>query len=68
MAGITFLMPHNPTRQMSAGLRVGGSLAISPSTSVTTGFNVAYLTNPHFTDFVVPNSDWGAARIFETPG
>jgi hypothetical protein len=40
-----------------AGLRVGGSLAISPSTSVTTGFNVAYLTNPHFTDFVVPNSD-----------
>jgi hypothetical protein len=27
-----------------AGLRVGGSLAISPSTSVTTGFNVAYLT------------------------
>ena len=40
-----------------AGLRVGGSLAISPSTSVTTGFNVAYLTNPHFSDFVVPNSD-----------
>jgi hypothetical protein len=40
-----------------AGLRVGGSLAISPSTSITTGFNVAYLTNPHFTDFVVPNSD-----------
>ena len=36
---------------------MGGSLAISPSTSVTTGFNVAYLTNPHFTDFVVPNSD-----------
>jgi len=27
------------------------------STSVTTGFNVAYLTNPHFTDFVVPSSD-----------
>jgi hypothetical protein len=40
-----------------AGLRVGGSLAISPSTSVTTGFNVAYLANPHFADFVVPNSD-----------
>jgi len=40
-----------------AGLRVGGSLAISPSTSVTTGFNVAYLTNSHFTDLVVPNSD-----------
>jgi hypothetical protein len=40
-----------------AGLRVGGSLAISPSTSITTGFNVAYLTNPHFTDFVVSNSD-----------
>jgi hypothetical protein len=39
------------------GLRVGGSLAISPSTSVTTGFNVAYLTNPHFADFVVSNSD-----------
>src|SRR5262245_62952587 len=40
-----------------AGLRLGASLAISPSTSVTTGFNVAYLTNPHFTDFVVPNYD-----------
>jgi hypothetical protein len=39
------------------GLRMGGSLAISPATSLTTGFNVAYLTNPHFTDFVVPNSD-----------
>jgi uncharacterized coiled-coil protein SlyX len=39
------------------GLRMGGSLAISPATSITTGFNVAYLTNPHFTDFVVPNSD-----------
>src|SRR5439155_3776769 len=39
------------------GLRMGGSLAISPVTSITTGFNVAYLTNPHFTDFVVPNSD-----------
>src|SRR5215831_9064980 len=40
-----------------AGFRIGGSLAISPSTSITTGFNVAYLTNPHFTDFVVPSSD-----------
>jgi hypothetical protein len=39
------------------GFRMGGSLAISPATSITTGFNVAYLTNPHFTDFVVPNSD-----------
>ena len=46
---------YNPSDVV--GLRVGGSLAISPSTSVTTGFNVAYLTNPHFTDFVVPNSD-----------
>jgi len=40
-----------------AGFRIGGSLAISPSTSITTGFNVAYLTNPHFADFIVPNSD-----------
>jgi hypothetical protein len=39
------------------GLRMGGSLAISPATSITTGFNIAYLTNPHFTDFVVPNSN-----------
>jgi hypothetical protein len=36
---------------------VGGSLAINPSTSVTAGFNVAYLTNPHLVDFPVPNSD-----------
>jgi hypothetical protein len=40
-----------------AALRVGGSLAINPSTSVTAGFNVAYLTNPHLVDFPVPNSD-----------
>ena len=39
------------------GIRMGGSLAISPSTSVTTGFNVAYLTNTHSTDIVLPNSD-----------
>ena len=39
------------------GLRMGGSLAISPATSVTTGFNVAYLTNKHSTDLVLPNSD-----------
>ncbi len=36
---------------------MGGSLAISPTTSVTTGFNLAYLSNTHSTDFVVPNSD-----------
>ena len=35
----------------------GGSLAISPATSITTGFNVAYLTNAHAADFIVPNSD-----------
>jgi len=44
------------------GLRMGGSLAISPATSVTAGFNLAYLTNTHSTDFVLPNSD----RILST--
>jgi hypothetical protein len=39
------------------GLRTGGSLAISPATSVTAGVSVAYLTNAHAIDFVVPNSD-----------
>jgi hypothetical protein len=39
------------------GTRMGASLAISPATSVTAGFNVAYLTNAHPLDFVVPNSD-----------
>jgi hypothetical protein len=38
-------------------LRVGSSLAVSPETSVTVGVNFAYLTNPHASDFVVPNSD-----------
>ncbi len=36
---------------------MGASLAISPATSITAGFNVAYLSNTHATDFVVPNSD-----------
>ena len=37
--------------------RMGGSLAISPATSVTAGFNIAYLTNAHSLDLIVPNSD-----------
>src|SRR5215208_226266 len=36
------------------GLRMGGSLAISPATSVTAGFNLAYLANTHPADFIVP--------------
>ena len=36
---------------------MGASLAISPATSITAGFNVAYLSNTHSIDFVVPNSD-----------
>ena len=40
-----------------AAARMGASLAISPATSITTGFNLAYLTNTHSTDFVLPNSD-----------
>jgi hypothetical protein len=39
------------------GTRIGGSLAVSPASSVTMGFNVAYLTNTHAADFIVPNSD-----------
>jgi hypothetical protein len=36
---------------------MGGSLAISPATSVTAGISAAYLMNAHAIDFVVPNSD-----------
>lgn len=39
------------------GLRAGGSLAISPASSITAGFNLAYLTNTQPADFIVPNSD-----------
>jgi hypothetical protein len=39
------------------GGRMGASLAISPSTSISAGFNMAYLTTTHSSDFVVPNSD-----------
>jgi hypothetical protein len=39
------------------GARIGGSLAISPATSITAGFNLAYLTNTQPTDFVVVGSD-----------
>ena len=37
------------------GARFGGSLALSPATSITGGFNFGYLTQP--TDFIVPGSD-----------
>ena len=37
--------------------RMGGSLAVTPASSVSVGFNVAYLTNAHAADFVIPNSD-----------
>jgi hypothetical protein len=37
------------------GARFGGSFALSPSTSITAGFNFGYLTQP--TDFIVPGSD-----------
>jgi hypothetical protein len=37
--------------------RVGGSLAISPATSISAGFDIAYLTNTHSVDLVIPNSD-----------
>jgi hypothetical protein len=39
------------------GTRMGASLAVSPATAVTAGFNLAYLTNTHPSDFVLPNSD-----------
>jgi hypothetical protein len=37
------------------GARFGGSLAISPATSITAGFNFGYLTQS--ADFIVPGSD-----------
>jgi hypothetical protein len=37
------------------GTRFGGSLALSPATSVTAGFNFGYLTQS--ADFIVPGSD-----------
>ena len=39
------------------GARFGSSLAVSPATAITAGFNFAYLMNPQPTDFVVPGSD-----------
>jgi preprotein translocase subunit SecY len=39
------------------GARTGLSLAVSPATSVTVGFNAAYLANVHASDLIVPNSD-----------
>jgi hypothetical protein len=37
--------------------RFGGSIALSPASSVTAGFNLAYLTSTTAADFIVPNSD-----------
>jgi len=39
------------------GSRFGGSLALSPATSITAGFNLAYLMNTQAADFIVPGSD-----------
>jgi hypothetical protein len=51
VAGIRF----NPSDVV--GGRIGASLAISPATAITAGFNVAYLTDTHSADLVLPNSD-----------
>jgi len=49
--------PGNPTLQTSPDFGwVVRSLSVR-APQLRLGFNVAYLTNPHFTDFVVPNSD-----------
>jgi hypothetical protein len=50
VAGIQF----NPADVV--GGRIGASLAISPATAITAGFNVAYLTDTH-SAAVLPNSD-----------
>jgi hypothetical protein len=39
------------------GMRLGASLAVSPTTAVTTGMNFSYLVAPHAGDLVVANSD-----------
>jgi hypothetical protein len=39
------------------GARMGGSLAISPSTSMTMGLNVNYVTDPGPSNLVLPRSD-----------
>jgi hypothetical protein len=39
------------------GARMGASLAVSPATSLTAGFNLAYLTNTTPSDFTVLGSD-----------
>jgi hypothetical protein len=51
VAGIQF----NPADVV--GGRIGASLAISPATAITAGFNVSYLTDTHSADLVLPNSD-----------
>jgi hypothetical protein len=51
VAGIQF----NPSDVV--GGRIGASLAISPATAITAGFNVAYLTDTYAADLVLPNSD-----------
>jgi hypothetical protein len=48
------------------GGRVGGSLAISPAVSITTAFNVAYLTNIHSQDLVVLNSVPNSDRLLSS--
>src|SRR5262249_6865773 len=51
VAGLEF----NPANVV--GGRIGASLAISPATAITAGFNVAYLTGTNSADLVLPSSD-----------
>jgi hypothetical protein len=39
------------------GTRLGASLAVTPATSITTGVNLSFLTDPTPGDLPVPNSD-----------
>ena len=48
------------------GGRVGASLAISPAASITTAFNLSYLTNVHTQDLVVLNSVPNSDRVLSS--
>jgi hypothetical protein len=51
---------REPTRVAGTdviGARMGGSLAVSPSTSMTMGLNVSYVTDPGPSNLVLPRSD-----------
>jgi hypothetical protein len=56
-SSISDLIARTTSNENVIGTRLGASLAVTPATSITTGVNLSFLTNPNPGNLPVPNSD-----------